>query len=547
MRPKVTQPSNYQRSLFPHQLTSVFNMEKLERDKKVDLDGLYTVETQLGIQADPTGYGKTASMIGLIVRDKMKWKLSESYVNTEIHLASPGIQITRTMRRDRLPCTLVVVSQSLVGQWRDELALSELKFEVVRTRKKAASVEPSQWDVIVCTPTMYNQLVQRFSTNFAWKRFIYDEPGTTQIRSMQTIQAGFFWLVTATPELVRYRYTNRRNHFLARLALSYLENIFFGALCVENPISYVEESWAMPAIRHEQYECFQPLARCIRGLVPQRAEELIAAGNVRGAIQYLGGEETDSIVELVRARLQEELEEAIHRIARYTRRGDSDQIESWETRKTRIESRMTELDSRFSDALKGDCPICLNHLSGPTLVPCCQNLLCGKCLLPWLNERASCPLCRTSIVPDQLVYIKKDDEEDREAQKKNTGDRKLTKCETIVNIIQKNEEGKFIIFSSEDVTFNLIREVLQEQSISCKEIKGRSESREKSIKQFKSGEIKVIFLNSSNNGAGINLQECTDIILYHEMTECVQTQILGRANRIGRIEHLIVHHLNVAI
>ncbi len=145
------------------------------------------------------------------------------------------------------------------------------------------------------------------------------------------------------------------------------------------------------------------------------------------------------------------------------------------------------------------------------------------------------------------MYIKKDDEEDREAQKKNTGDRKLTKCETIVNIIQKNEEGKFIIFSSEDVTFNLIREVLQEQSISCKEIKGRSESREKSIKQFKSGEIKVIFLNSSNNGAGINLQECTDIILYHEMTECVQTQILGRANRIGRIEHLIVHHLNVAI
>ena len=29
MRPKVTQPSNYQRSLFPHQLTSVFNMGKI--------------------------------------------------------------------------------------------------------------------------------------------------------------------------------------------------------------------------------------------------------------------------------------------------------------------------------------------------------------------------------------------------------------------------------------------------------------------------------------------------------------------------------------
>ena len=41
-------------------------------------------------------------------------------------------------------------------------------------------------------------------------------------------------------------------------------------------------------------------------------------------------------------------------------------------------------------------------------------------------------------------------------------------------------------------------------------------------------------LNYINNGAGINLQEATDIILYHEMNEDLSTQIIGRANRIGR-------------
>ncbi len=68
---------------------------------------------------------------------------------------------------------------------------------------------------------------------------------------------------------------------------------------------------------------------------------------------------------------------------------------------------------------------------------------------------------------------------------------------------------------------------------------------EKLIKEFKSGKTRVIFLNSRNNGAGINLQECTDIILYHQMETSTTTQILGRANRIGRTDELNVHHLQI--
>ena len=86
---------------------------------------------------------------------------------------------------------------------------------------------------------------------------------------------------------------------------------------------------------------------------------------------------------------------------------------------------------------------------------------------------------------------------------------------------------------------------LDKENIVCKEIKGRSESREKLIKEFKSGKTRVIFLNSRNNGAGINLQECTDIILYHQMENSTTTQILGRANRIGRTDELNVHHLQI--
>jgi len=121
-----------------------------------------------------------------------------------------------------------------------------------------------------------------------------------------------------------------------------------------------------------------------------------------------------------------------------------------------------------------------------------------------------------------------------------------TKTQQIIELINGNPDGRFIIFSDEDATFSYINESLMEENIMCKEIKGRSESREKTISKFKSGKINVIFLNSRNNGAGINLQECTDIILFHKMEDSIKTQIIGRANRIGRNHDLNIHHLIVS-
>ena len=56
---------------------------------------------------------------------------------------------------------------------------------------------------------MYNQLIVKF-TNFAWKRLIFDEPTHTKITSMKSIMAGFYWFISATPQLLRHihRYSN---------------------------------------------------------------------------------------------------------------------------------------------------------------------------------------------------------------------------------------------------------------------------------------------------------------------------------------------------
>jgi SNF2 family DNA or RNA helicase len=63
------------------------------------------------------------------------------------------------------------------------------------------------------------------------------------------------------------------------------------------------------------------------------------------------------------------------------------------------------------------------------------------------------------------------------------------------------------------------------------------------IRKFENGEIKVLMLNASNYGSGLNLQMATDVILYHEMAKELETQVIGRAQRLGRNEPLVVHYL----
>ena len=77
----IIQPHNLERTLYKHQLINVYKMEEMEREQK------YINENEekyfdFGINADSTGYGKTITMVALILRDKMQWNIQEPFIKT---------------------------------------------------------------------------------------------------------------------------------------------------------------------------------------------------------------------------------------------------------------------------------------------------------------------------------------------------------------------------------------------------------------------------------------------------------------------------------
>ncbi len=537
----ILQPLCIAKSLYPHQRRSVFRIEKLEEEKKIVLPN-FTLSTTIGVYADKTGYGKTLGMITAITRDKMTWDKSTPHFHVKTRNYSDSkIQKTITEPYRKIDTTLILISSSIIKQWEEELKLTPLAFYSV-IQNKHLNVNIEHYDVILIIPSLYNEFVT-INNTIAWKRFIFDEPSTIKVPAMKSLQAGFIWLISATPYSIANNHKNCKTSFMHHISYEWNYNELIDFITIKNSDDVIAASYNMPISEHKYIECYSPIINIIRNIANPKIIEMIEMGNIKGAIKQLGGGETtdsSSIVSLLQQKKERDLRTIRAQITLYENIRPA-KVQEMRDKETRILSQIRDLESRYSNLIEKDCPICQDKIKDAVTEPECQNVFCGQCLLTWLQTKGTCPLCRCDVRCNNLIYINtegKEDDADISASPLPTKEQAISK------ILEDLENRKIIIFSQEDNTFTKIRKYLTEKNINFVEVKGTVESKDLALKKYKtSKDTNVLFLNSKYNDSGLNLQETTDIILYHTLNENTLKQVLGRANRIGRTSPLTVHHL----
>ena len=587
--PEINQPEAVTLSLFKHQKKAIWKMTEMEKTHKiVRTDINRELITNYGIYADKVGSGKTLAMATLLHTNKNPspaYTLPQQVTN---HVMVSRITDNRRNTYLNIKTTLIIVPHNLIKQWEDTLNLvvgleiqkvntKKMVLELIEMLRSAGSAEPIP--IILISNTMYRHFNKvwhdeyiptsvpnggipnyvsttwRQRPKIKWNRIIVDEPHTF-ILPENSLKSNFCWFICATPNDILYSNRQWLRHIMA--GEYYYQRLNPNELTViksENDV--IEQSLCLPPYIERFIKCKAPtylFDRQIRNNLPTEALARLHANDVVGAMEILNinakseSSILDSLIENYKNRVHNERLE-INRLMQIRNISESDRrdrIQRHETKLREFENKIKSITDRVT--VSENCPICLDNVSDPrAITDCCHKSFCFECILMALKtSNNKCPMCKSNIHTNSLhiesaVHVDKKIKIDNNPKTPEL----LSKTDTILKMIgNMDDNSRYLIFSEYDNSFQRISYKLSERMIPFKVLKGGVDEQQKNIKKYESGEIKILMLNAHNFGAGLNLQMTTDIIIYHQFrTEDLKTQVIGRAQRIGRQTALNVHYL----
>ncbi len=528
----IEQPDGMRAILFDHQLASAYSLEHRERVKKVST-GALSIETTVGVFADKAGYGKTLSMLAVILRDRMPWDLETPHAKTvpAYEDRNAAIVARRAAPAGEAKCnaTLIVTHGDVQDQWEAELGRTTLRFFRVDRKTDLRRVDPDRYDVVLCPHTQYQHLTSEVAR--VWKRLVFDEPETAPIPAMSHVDAGFTWFVTSQPSLLldKFRTTREDARHWLRSLFGRMPRDVFGRLVVKNDDGFVAQSYAIRQPDRIIHKCLRPpIINVLGDAVSPDVRDMLGADDVAGALAALGGA-AQSNATLVDLALRP-IEAKIAGLAGAEPPSD----EAGLSELARLRRLHADVTSRFDGMRRGLCTICWTApMVDPVFVPCCQNMFGGACLLRWLKDRTTCPLCRAPGCEKNMVRVAP--EPPRSGGGARPGPRpdpdcklsdgasapRKTKGDVILDIIQARAGGSFILYSKYGASFNANKAILKGAEIPFVEIRGAHDDRRQKIEQYRTGGVRVLLLSTKQPGAGMGFENTSDIILYHAVEPSV--------------------------
>jgi hypothetical protein len=539
--PRALQPTKINLELKDHQRASLYRM--LELDQTGGLSkGDTTIRANIGILGDHPGYGKTITFLALVASLQGQSCEHLPLMSASI-IEGHGIIKTTLKKTRHINTSLIVTPNNLVLHWKTHLdQYTELSFETV-TAKAIRKIMIEEYDIILCPCKYYNDFLTA-NQDYCWNRVAFDEADTINIPNTVNASARFVWLITATYARLPYR---RNRGFLSTICSSahYNNNLLLSIL-IQGQDNFVKQSFNLLEPTIENIFCSTPaVLGAIKGAVSDQVRDLMNAGDLNGAILALGGQVDNdrNILDLVTRNIKNDITIVTGKIETLTQLDLTENERYTRERRLReklssLQERKQQLETAIQDVSKNDCPICYATLSAPTVIPCCNVIFCASCLLTWLQHNFSCPMCRERVQTSELHTIST--EVPVQVTRRRT--KRLTKIQTILNLIRRNSIGKFLVCSGYVATFQDIGRILRHEGIEYGVLSSDLQTM-RSLDLFNSGDIRVILLDAKHNGAGIDISGASDVILYHAMDVELEKQAVARAQRPGRTEQLRVWRL----
>jgi hypothetical protein len=432
-------------------------------------------------------------------------------------------------------------------------------------------------------------------------RFIVDEADSLKITCFEGIPASFEWYISSTYINLQYpfgksqyydfnrfiqtsdpnQWTHRRiNRETSTYNIPYsiagvncrghIRELFnkincneqvCNAIFLKNKDDYVDYSFRLLTPELVNIMCKNPIVyNILSNIVDNNIISLINAGNTEEAIASINCKKTNekNIIKAVTETLEEKINNKKiqysmkSQMTYRSQQAKQDALEKIQKDIDELERNKALIIERVTTS-NNVCAICFDTIQNKTIVNCCQTMYCFECLSTWMVNNTSCPHCRTPVNHNNLVIVS--DTTLNTTQEEKTSDL-MYKDEMLKQIILKRKEEtqsksepfKILIFSEHECVFDTFTDFLELNDIKSSHLKGSSATITKNIRLFKSLEdddkLDCLLLNTRFFGSGLNLENTTDMFIYHSMSNEMTHQIIGRAQRPGRTNRLKIWNLH---
>jgi SNF2 family DNA or RNA helicase len=585
--PLASQPPHVQTPLRLHQLAALEAMKEKELHLRTGWQVPGTQETlfsQYAYLGDKVGVGKTLTVLGHISQMATA-PLRPQPILSNLHPSSTAacFSIAPPKNSEYTFDSLIVVPHTIYKQWQDTIEKqTTLKAHFLKSQRDLdkdnllTSLQASH-----CT-LISNTLLQSFLTNLqarttpaaqpTWRRVFFDEADSMKISGgcVKPV-ANMTWYVTASYANLLCVNSYYHSYIIRQLPQAFVETLdpelqemlqnyidhhpnvtFFritspnyfteiktthplrGHLVVRSSKAFLEKSIQLPPLLQQVIRCQTPLTQQVLDqAIPPETETMLHAGDISGALQSLGVSSHTplTIVDAVTEFRKRELDR-LRRLYEFKQeetytspQAKEVALKTLQEKIHKTEQQLQTIQTRVKEATKESCSICFESPTEPVLVPCCSKLFCGSCILSWMTRTPACPLCRASFHPSELKRIG--------LEWKPASQRAPKKVDALLQILQENPNGKFLVFSRYENPLLSIKETIQEHYPTLT-LQGNKDSISRTLAEFEEPGSKILLLNSRHAAAGMHIPAATHVILLHKMAMEEEKQILGRAYRLGR-------------
>lgn len=592
---KDEQPPNIGVVLKDHQRTILHRCKQFENGDiqlKVfksltdKVHGFDHMRTNIGVIADRVGSGKSYVVLSLI-------KTNDICNHDKVVIKSSGLNNIVFYLKDMKPvikANVIVVPFSLCTQWEGYIKAFKggLTHKTVNKTKcitemvGKAKDTLSNYDIILVASTFYNKFADVVTReHIKFQRIFYDEADNLNINNCHQLNANFVWFVTASYGNIMYpkgfakqdRVINRYVWCADGIKTTgFIKNIFndtnytipkaaLKTLIIKNSEAYVQKSIELPLINAYIIKSKTPKTiNILNGIVDKNIITCLNAGDVQRALQYISPHQKlseENIISVVVDKYTKQINNIQVRISMLDQLHFEDPAE-----RTREATNLANKQKDLERVIKmieerivttNMCNICYDDHDNKTIVNCCQNSFCFKCINLWLSKKPQCPLCKTVINTHDLLVLSKDAPHQELPQPSKCDIKTIggvpnfssqnEKSVNLENLITAKKNAKILIFSCYDSSLMGITPTLDKHGIKYDYLKGNGGHINNVIKSYKNGDTNVLLVNTLYFGSGFNMENTSDIIMFHKFDSEIEKQVIGRAQRIGRTVPLNVWYL----